>query len=193
LLLNEREPDVQFANIQSLIERRYADAHGAVPALAYPHFCAVDSGGDIGPSAALGFRLAAAERLFLEDYLDAPIEVVVRTALGTPVARERIVEIGAHASNRSRATLALWARTARELNGLADVAVAVLTTPLRTMFERLGVAIHDLGNADPARLPDQGKDWGRYYDLRPRVCAGLIAPALPKLADFDDGMPGLCS
>jgi len=48
---------VQFANIQSLIERRYADAHGAVPALAYPHFCAVDSGGDIGPSAALCFRI----------------------------------------------------------------------------------------------------------------------------------------
>ena len=184
---------MQFANIQRLIEQRYGEVHGATPSIAYPHFCAVDSGGDIGPSAALGFRLAAAERLFLEDYLDAPIELVLEEALGTPLARDRIVEIGAHASNRSRATLALWARTARELNGMADVAVAVLTAPLRAMFERLGVAIHDLGDADPARLPNAGQEWGRYYELRPRVCAGLIAPALPKLAGFDDGMRGLCA
>ncbi|MCL6684489.1 thermostable hemolysin [Sphingomonas alba] len=193
MLLNERESSVQFANIQRLIEQRYGEVHGAIPSISYPHFCAVSSDGDIAPSAALGFRIAAAERLFLEDYLDAPIEIVVEKALGTRFARDRIVEIGAHASNRSRATLALWARTARELDGIADVAVAVLTAPLRAMFERLGVRIVDLGDADPARLPDGGKDWGRYYELRPRVCAGMIAPALPKLSGFDKGMPGLCA
>jgi hypothetical protein len=193
LLLNEREHHVQVTNIQRLIEQRYAAVHGAFPAVSYPHFCAVDPGGELGPSAALGFRLAAAERLFLEDYLEAPVEIVVEAALGTPFARDRIVEIGAHASVRSRATVALWARTARELNGLADVAVAVLTAPLRQMFERLGIPIHDLADADPARLPDGGRDWGSYYELKPRVCAGLIAPAIPMLAGFDDGMPGLCA
>lgn len=184
---------MQFANIQKLIEQRYANVHGAAPAVGYPHFCAVDTDGDPGPSAALGFRLAAAERLFLEDYLDEPVEMAVNDAFGYFIPRNRIVEIGAHASVRSRATVALWARTARELSGLADVAVAVLTAPLRLMFARLGIDIHDLGDADPSRLPDGGQDWGRYYELKPRVCAGLIVPALPKLAGFDDGLPGLCA
>ena len=176
-----------------LIERRYATVHGAVQAADYPHFCIVDSGPEMGPTAALGFRLAGEERLFLEDYLDDPIERAVSEKIGIRVNRDRIVEIGAHASGQSRATVALWARTARHLNGIADVAVAVLTGPLRLMFGRLGIDIHDLGAADPARLPEGAADWGQYYDLQPRICAGLIAPALPKLAGFDDGVTGICA
>ena len=178
---------------RNLIERRYASAHGAIPASDYPHFCVVDAGPVSGPSAALGFRLATDARLFLEDYLDLPIEAVVSHAFGIPIPRSWIVEIGAHASAQSRATVALWARTARHLDGIADVAVAVLTLPLRQMFARLGIAIHDLCDADSARLENASCDWGRYYDQLPRVCAGLIAPALPKLAAFDDGLDGICA
>lgn len=175
-----------------LIERRYAAVHGAIPATDYPHFCVVDSGPERVPTAALGFRLAGEERLFLEDYLDVPIEMAVSEELGIPIRRDRIVEVGAHASVQSHATVALWARTARHLNGIADVAVAVLTDPLRQMFGRLGIDIHDLGAADPARLSEGVADWGRYYDLQPRVCAGLIEPALPNLAGFDNGATGNC-
>lgn len=184
---------MRVAAARQLIERRYAVAHGAVPAAQYPHFCLVDSGGEQGPSAALGFRLAADERLFLEDYLDGPIETLATAVLGVSVERARIVEIGAHASDRSRATLALWARTARHLDGLADVAAAVLTEPLRLMFTRLGIRIHEICDADPARLANGGDGWGRYYEQRPRVCVGLIAPALPILDRFDDGLIGICT
>lgn len=178
---------------RQFIERRYAAIHGAVPDADYPHFCIVDSEPEKGPIAALGFRLAGEERLFLENYLDDPVERVVSEKLGNRVNRDRIVEIGAHASAQSRATVALWARTARHLNGIADVAVAVLTSPLRLMFGKLGIDIYDLGAADQSRLPEGAADWGRYYDLQPRICAGLIAPALPKLADFDDGLTGMCA
>jgi len=181
------------AAVRQLIERRYAIAHGAVPAANFPHFCVVDPGGATGPTAALGYRFAANGRLFLEDYLDDPIEAVVSAEFGSAIDRSRIVEIGAHASDRSRATVALWARTARHLDGLADVAVAVLTAPLRSMLKRLGISVHELCEADPARLPDGGTGWGKYYDQTPRVCAGLIAPARPKLAGYDDGLVGICA
>lgn len=184
---------MQAAAVRQLIERRYAIVHGAVPAVEYPHFCVVDPGGRKGPSAALGFRVASTERLFLEDYLDDPIEVVVSSAFGRAIDRRRIVEIGAHASDRSRATIALWARTARHLDGVADVAVAVLTEPLRSMFARLGISILEICDADPSRLPSGAEKWGQYYDQSPRVCAGLIAPARPKLAGFDDGLVGICA
>ena len=184
---------MRAAAARQLIERRYAIVHGAVPAADYPHFCVVDPGGDEGPKAALGYRLASDERLFLEDYLDQPVERAVSRLFGQAIARDRVVEIGAHASDRSRATVALWARTARHLDGVADVAVAVLTAPLRSMFQRLGIEILEICPADPSRLPGGGAGWGHYYDLQPRVCAGLIAPARPHLAGFDDGMTGLCA
>jgi hypothetical protein len=145
------------------------------------------------PSAALGFRFASDERLFLEAYLDDPIEEAVARAIGIDVGRDRIVEIGAHASENSRAVMTLWARTARHLGGVADVAVAVLTAPLRSMFIRLGIPINEICEADPARLPDGGQGWGRYYDQHPTVCAGLIGEALPKLAGFDDRLTGICA
>ena len=133
-----------------LIERRYATVHGAVQAADYPHFCIVDSGPEMGPTAALGFRLAGEERLFLEDYLDDPIERAVSEKIGIRVNRDRIVEIGAHASAQSRATVALWARTARHLNGIADVAVAsvnwLATRPkARSAVHPLDVERQDLG------------------------------------------------
>ena len=109
--------------------------------------------------------------------LDEPMEKAVSGLFGIPASRDRIVEIGAHASSRSRATVLLWARAARHLNGEADIAVAVLTAPLRAMFNRLGIAIHEICDADPARLSNGGIGWGRYYEQKPQVCAGLIAPA----------------
>lgn len=181
------------AAARQLIERRYASAHGAVPAAEYPHFCIVGSGGEERPAAALGFRFASDERLFLEAYLDDPVEEAVARALGMKVGRDRIVEIGAHASESSRAVMTLWARTARHLGGVADVAVAVLTAPLRSMFVRLGIPITEICEALPARLPDGGEGWGRYYDQRPLVCAGLISEALPRLVGFDDRLTGICA
>ena len=183
---------MQVAAARQLIERRYGAAHGAIPKTDYPHFCLI-GGGQRGPIAVLGFRLAAAEPLFLEAYLDEPVEQAVSRVLRMTVARDRIVEIGAHASERSRATLELWAETSRHLDGIADVAVAVLTEPLRVMFTRLGIAIHEICDADPARLPSCGAAWGRYYEQNPRVCAGLIAPALPKLAGFGSAVTAICA
>jgi hypothetical protein len=183
---------MRVAAARQLIERRYAAVHGATPATDYPHFCLIE-GRDDGPTAALGFRLAESERLFLEAYLDAPIEDAVSAALGMLICRHRIVEIGAHASERSRATMALWARTARHLAGVADVAVAVLTEPLREMFVRLGIPIREICDADPKRLSSRGQQWGRYYEQNPKVCAGLIAPALPRLVGFDESAAGICA
>lgn len=184
---------MRVAAARQLIARRYAVVHGAIPAVDFPHFCAVDRGGEDSPKAALGYRMASEERLFLEAYLDQPIEQAVSDLFRRPTGRDRVVEIGAHASDRSRATVALWARTARHLEGVADVAVAVLTAPLRSMFIRLGIDIHEICNANPARLPGGGAGWGHYYNLQPKVCAGLIAPARARLAGFDDGMTGLCA
>uniref|UniRef100_UPI0035CBB427 thermostable hemolysin n=1 Tax=uncultured Sphingomonas sp. TaxID=158754 RepID=UPI0035CBB427 len=171
------------AAIRHLITERYNTHHGAVPATDYPEYLTVD--GLLGPFATLGVRRASESRLFLERYLDAPVEQVLSLRLGRAVERHAIVELGDHASLRPAATIALWRRAADELADQAFFAVAVLTAPLRAMFRRLELSIVELAPAQPERLGRAAEDWGRYYTLDPVLCAGDIAAGRSRLADFD--------
>jgi hypothetical protein len=174
--------------VSALVAKRYAAVYGATPQIQYPDHVTVH--GDSGVAAVLGYRMAADQPLFLERYLDAPIEDVLSTRFGRSMDRARIVEIGEHASSRSRATLALWMNAADHLQDRADIAVAVLTAPLRAMFERVGLPVIALAPASASRLGDDAGDWGRYYDADPIVCAGEIAVGRACLAA---GIAGLRS
>lgn len=166
----------------ALMKSRYAAQHQAEPRVTYRNLLGQNVGARVG--AALGYRRAAAEPLFLEAYLDHPIETALEKSLGRVVVRDAIVEIGNLASCNASAMVALWARTANDLGNSAEIAVAVLTAPLRQMFRRLGVTLIELVPADRARVVDDGSDWGRYYDLEPMVCAGFIADGQRQLSRF---------
>lgn len=166
----------------ALMKSRYAAQHQAEPRITYRNLLSQAAGESVG--AALGYRRAHAEPLFLETYLDRPVEQVLAAALDLPVSRGDVVEIGNLASCNAPAMVALWARTANDLGDSAEIAVAVLTAPLRRMFGRLGVNLIELAKADPARVADDGSDWGRYYELEPMVCAGLIADGQRQLSRF---------
>jgi hypothetical protein len=159
--------------VRSLIHDCYTTVHDARPAADYPTYLSV--GAPEAPLAVLGFRGAAAGPIFLERYLDQTIEHVLTQKLGRPVSRNRIIELGDHASRRPTATVALWCEAAAALHGQAEIAVAVLTRPLRQMFERLGFDLMALGPARMEALGSEGMQWGRYYDADPVVCAGDIA------------------
>jgi len=166
--------------IRSLIQSRYTAVHDAFPAADYPAYLSI--GTPDAPHAVLGFRVAGAEALFLERYLDRPVEALLCDRLGRPVPRSRIVEIGDHASQRSSATVALWREAAAALAGQADVAVAVLTAPLRAMFARLALPLLVLAPAPIESVGDAAAAWGRYYDSDPMVCAGDVTDCRRALA-----------
>jgi hypothetical protein len=168
-------------SVRQLIADRYHAVHGAVPAIDYPAYCVIED--ERRPMAALGYRRAEDGPLFLEAYLKAPIEQLVADRLGRQVERRRLVEIGDHASQRPQATLLLWACVARHLAGEADIAVAVLTAPLRRMFARLGLPVVEIAPAMPELMGARLASWGRYYDRDPRICAGDIGAARACLAD----------
>ncbi len=170
------------SSILDLVTGRYAARHGAAPTVTYQELRGESCGGRI--CAALGYRRADREPLFLEAYLDAPVEQLLSEAFGRPVTRADIVEIGNLASCNATAMIALWARTANDLGNDAEIAVAVLTAPLRKMFNRLGVTLIELTRAEPDRVASDGSAWGRYYDLDPVVCAGVIAEGQDRLARF---------
>lgn len=167
---------------QELIVRRYADVHGARPRIDYATLATDVRGDEV--AAALGYRRADCGPLFLERYIDQPIEELLAPRFSRPVNRADIVEIGNLAADNAPAMVRLWAQAANDLGGEAEIAVAVLTRELRTMFRRLGVAIVELAPADPARLGGEAMEWGRYYARDPRLCAGLIASGQERLARF---------
>ncbi len=86
--------------------------------------------------------VTAAQRngsLFLETYLDVPVEEALRQRLGVPVKRDQVVEIGCLAANCPTAMIELWTQVAAELHAQAEIATAVLSAPLRSMLGRIGI------------------------------------------------------
>ena len=60
--------------------------------------------------------------------------------------------------------------------------VSTVTEELRRLFTRLKVVPHALGAAEPAALGEDAARWGSYYEHRPVVLAGRLAPALDLIA-----------
>lgn len=164
-----------------LIRRRFLEAHGANVTPGYNHLLNVSQGD--AARAALGYRRARDEALFLERYLDMPVEQCVSAALGRTVGRDSVIEVGNLAASDPFAMISLWGRAANDLGTECEIAVATLTAPLRAMFRRMGLSLHVLASAQ-VELADQPSDWGRYYDADPMVCAGLVAEGQRKIAAF---------
>lgn len=133
--------------------------------------------------AALGLRGASSGLLFLESYLDAPVEQLLSGHATDRVQRTQIVEIGNLASSGRGSTRLLIPLLARYLLGNGyDWMVCTIPPLLNNAFARLGLSLVDLGRADVRRLPQsEQRRWGSYYAQHPHVMAGRIADALPLL------------
>jgi hypothetical protein len=176
--------------VLALMSRKYAEAYQASPDLSYPDLRTQKCNGKA--AAALGYRRADAGSLFLEAYLDVPVEQTLETVLGRVILRRDIVEIGNLASENAPAMVALWAKTANDLGDDAQVAVAVLTAPLRAMFRRLGVTLYEIAPARADRIADAAI-WGDYYKQDPVICAGLIADGQMRLSRFAERLLRRCA
>ena len=166
------------ASLEQFIAARFDRAHGACVSHFLPHLVGMRDARSRW-KAALGYGAAIDGPLFLERYLDRPIEEALTVALGWPVHRAGIVEAGnltAVSAGAARALIPLLARHLHQLGYRWVVFTA--TREVRNSFSRLGLQPLQLAQADPVRLPDAGASWGRYYQHDPRVMAGKIALGL---------------
>lgn len=164
--------DVQSA--RGLIEDVYDRAYGAAIRDHYPDICfRADATGRV--VAAAGIRRASDGPLFLENYLDGPIEEIIRRHADEAVAREEIVEIGNLVSDQTGQCRSFFRLLCLELHTLGyRYAVATATRPLRRIFQFAGFESRFLAVADPARLADAGAAWGSYYATDPHVVFGSV-------------------
>jgi hypothetical protein len=170
--------DPRRAAVEAFISGVYAERFGARLRAFAPLLVARYD--EEGPVAAAGFRPASHGPLFLERYLEAPVEQLLG---GASTPRSGIVEVGhlvaRQAGEGRRLILQLGPLLAAQ--GYRWV-VSTLTEELRLLFMRLGVAPLALGVADPQCLGDDVADWGSYYEHRPVVLAGSLDAALQALA-----------
>ena len=135
--------------------------------------------------AAAGWRGGNQKPLFLERYLDEPVEQLLERLSGQRLVRERLVEVGHLASEKPGGSLHVILALAQHLarSGYEWV-VFTATSELVRIFTRLGLPLLALAAADPARLGDEARDWGRYYDTQPVVVAGRIRLALERAGNM---------
>jgi hypothetical protein len=163
------------SELERFIAERFRAAYGAQVA----HFCrhllgTRDAAG--AWQAAAGYSAAAEGGLYLEHYLDRPVEAVLAEALGVPVPRERIVEVGNLASAaRGFGGHFLPALRRHLLDRGYRWAVFTATREVRGILRHLAFEARLLAPAAPGRLPDGGAGWGTYYAHDPSVMAGCIA------------------
>lgn len=123
--------------------------------------------------AAFGLRSAAKEPLFLEQYLDVSIEVLMTQRMRKNIAREEITCIGNLAvSNPRNAGVLISHIIQHSLDIGIEWAVATAHHSLQNGLIKGGRNVYPLYPADKARLPNtEQDDWGSYYDKRPQVIA----------------------
>ena len=126
--------------------------------------------------AAAGYTPAAAGALFLEHYLDQPVEDVLARVLGRRVPRGQIVEVGNLASAARGFGGRFLPALRRHLveRGFAW-AVFTATREVRGILQHFAFDARTLAPAAASCLPDGGAGWGRYYAHEPSVMAGGLA------------------
>jgi hypothetical protein len=130
--------------------------------------------------AALGIR-SARSTLFLERYLDLPIEHYVSTSSIVP--RSRIAEIGNLCSSNRRFTIALFVAAAKILEQRNYThAVFCATKKVASIIESSGVELNRIASANGARLGDRLTEWGSYYESEPVIVSMSLADVANAIA-----------
>lgn len=173
--------DPERARVERYVAERFYAAHGARVHDFMPALLTMGCNGRI--TAATGLRSAASQPLFLEQYLDGPVEAAVSAVAQAAVPREKMAEIGNLVASEGGSSYLLFLVLTAILDRAGfDWVVFTATPQVRKVLAVLGLETQVLCEADPARLTrGSATEWGRYYASRPRVVAGRVADAMAVL------------
>ncbi|HEF4760727.1 TPA: thermostable hemolysin [Pseudomonas putida] len=159
---------------EAFIQHHFRKVHGADIRHFMPELFGMNS--EAGALCAVaGARLAASGQLFLERYLDEPIDPLISAAADRAVDRARIVEVGnLAATDTGSARLSIITLTYLLAMGGLEWVAFTGSIGLVNSFHRLGLKPVTLCAADPARLGDERNHWGSYYESKPWVHVGNI-------------------
>ena len=175
-------PDSQDRRLlESCIAKSFDAAYGAQLHRFMPYLLNLRFAGK--PGAVVGIRRADDCPLFLEQYLDAPVEQETSRLFRIPVDRRQIVEIGNLAASVPGSAEKLFASLASILQRAGFRWVACTATPqVETLLARLQIPSQTICLARPTALGAAAREWGTYYAAKPRVIVGDVRIAATRLA-----------
>lgn len=189
LLIEPHDP--RRADTEAFIAQAYRSRYGAELSSFLPHLLAYHGEAD-ELHAAVGLRCGTEGGLFVEQYLDVPAEQAIATAIGRPVGRAELVEVGNFGAVSAGHARALIVNMTHRLHSAGFRWVLfVATRQLRNAFDRLHLATIELAEARAERLAGDHRHWGSYYDAQPRLMFGDIAAGHAYLLRSQD--PGEAS
>lgn len=190
--LGDTRPEFDFVSAgecrRVVVERYVADCfartYGARITTFMPLLLAMQCGSELNGVA--GVRPARSEVLFLERYLDQPIEELLAEKTAQAVSRTKVFELGNLASTRPGTCFMLYIVLANTMYRMGyDYAVFTATRQVARVVDKLNFCTFALGHADPARLGNAAADWGSYYRSSPQVMAVDLRSSIQIFA----GMP----
>ena len=124
----------------------------------------------LGSSGVIGVRGADEDRLFLERYLNQPVEQTISEAAGLKVSRERIAEVGQFVTDDREVVAPFFRDLVPFLKSEGyDWVCFTGTRRIRAILDRVGFHGLPIAAAEKSRVADDCNDWGNYYDHQPVV------------------------
>jgi hypothetical protein len=173
------QQDARREKLEQYIAGIFHASYGARILECLPLLFSLEREGDF--SAALGLRSAAADTLFSEQYLDAPVEAQVQVLYGRQCSRSNIMELGnlVASSPGDSALLYLLVTAAMHEAGVKYL-LFTANRAVRISIRRSGFTAKALVTAECDRLGEQCAFWGSYYGGDPQVMLGDIALAMEQ-------------
>ena len=129
-----------------------------------------------GSGGVIGIRGAGGEKLFLESYLDQPVEDVIALVSDAPVHRRHVVEVGQFVIDERAAVGDFFRDLVPFLRSLGYEWVCFTgTRRIRTLLASIGFAGFSIACASRERITDTTDDWGTYYEHEPEVILGKLS------------------
>ncbi len=168
------------AELEGFLRSRYRAIHGAEIANFFPVLLALrDADGRLQGVA--GYRPAAGHRLFLEQYLERPVDQILSDRLGWPVRRADLAEIGNFAALGCRRGERLVELLIEFLDRQGHLWAAFTgTRTIRLMMKHMGIPLHELAMARRQQLRRSAENWGNYYGADPRVVLAAVPAVVPE-------------
>lgn len=129
-----------------------------------------------GAVGVIGIRGASDDLLFLERYVDQPIESVVSDAVQRPIPRREIVEVGQFIVDDKAIVSAFFRDLVPFLRSRGYEWVCfTATNRIRALLSKIGFSGKPVAMATQDKVGNDAMNWGTYYQFEPCVIVGKLS------------------